>query len=277
MTGKRRAAIDWGSVLSRAAQIVRSYTPPPTLRQLFYRLVAESLVPNDRNAYKWLSHRTSEGRRDGSFPALTDRTRRVEQIPHWTGPADALDDLIQQFALDRTEGQPFQVWLGIEKDALVGQLTAWFEERGVPIMALRGYASQTLVDLVRAQVKADERPAVLLYGGDFDPTGEDIYRDFIERTDCWAQVERVATTAEQVESYDLPPMIGKATDSRASEFLAKHGRLIQVELDALDLNDLRQLYVDALDARWDEAAHQRVLDREDEARDQLREVAEGLR
>jgi hypothetical protein len=38
---------------------------------------------------------------------------------------------------------------------------------------------------------------------------------------------------EQVETYDLPPQIAKATDDRAADFIARYGKLLQVELDAL--------------------------------------------
>jgi hypothetical protein len=41
-------------------------------------------------------------------------------------------------------------------------------------------------------------------------------------------------------------MVGKATDSRAAAFKARHGRLVQVELEALAPDDLRQLFEDAL-------------------------------
>jgi hypothetical protein len=53
---------------------------------------------------------------------------------------------------------------------------------------------------------------VLIYAGDFDPSGEDIDRDFIQRTACFDEVVRVALSLEQVERYDQPPQLGKATD-----------------------------------------------------------------
>ena len=98
------------------------------------------------------------------------------------------------------------VYVGVEKAGLVTQLEAWFgHDPGVPILALSGYSSQSYVDEVAADARAQGRPAVLLYAGDFDPLGEDIDRDFVERTACWAQVVRVALGADQVTAYDLPP------------------------------------------------------------------------
>ena len=91
----------------------------------------------------------------------------------------------------------------------MAQLQEWFGDLGVPVLALGGYSSQTYEDDVIADAAADERPAVLLYAGDHDPSGEDIDRDFIAQTDCWDEVRRVALTARQVEQYALPPQPGK--------------------------------------------------------------------
>jgi hypothetical protein len=84
----------------------------------------------------------------------------------------------------------------------------------------------------------------LLYAGDFDPTGEDIPRAFEDNTGL--ELRLVALTAEQVERYELPPNPGKLIDSRAAGFEARHGRLVQVELEALDPNVLRGLFADEL-------------------------------
>jgi len=119
---------------------------------------------------------------------------------------------------------------------------------------------------VAADARAQGRPAVLLYAGDFDPLGEDIDRDFVERTACWAQVVRVALGADQVTAYDLPPAMGKATDSRASSFAARHGRLVQVELDALPPDVLRALFADALTPYVDRSTFAAVVAREEAER-----------
>jgi hypothetical protein len=64
-------------------------------------------------------------------------------------------------------------------------------------------------------------------------------------------------------------MPGKATDTRAAGFVAKHGGLRQVELDALDPNDLRGLYQHALAPFWDMSTYRAVVAREDQERGQL--------
>jgi hypothetical protein len=157
------------------------------------------------------------------------------------------------------------------------QLESWFGALGIPILALGGYSSQTYVDDVSSDVDRQDRDAVLLYAGDFDPSGEDIDRDFEHRTGCWDKVVRVALTVEQVDEYRLPPAMGKSTDSRAGAFFARHGQLVQVELDALPPDVLQALYTAAIGEFWDTSAYEDVRARERADIDQLRRAAEHLR
>jgi hypothetical protein len=261
--------LDWAAITTHAADVVNSYDTSVTLRQLFYRLVSDGTLPNTTGAYKGLSDRTSRAREAGWFPDLIDRGRRIYRYPTFPSPQAAREWLGDFYRRDRTEGQSWSVYLGVEKAGMVVQLQSWFGDLGIPILALGGYASHTYKQDVADDVDVSGRPAVLLYAGDHDPSGEDIDRDFVDKSGCWERVIRVALTAEQVEEYDLPPQVGKSTDSRASSFVARHGRLVQVELDALDPDDLRALYQDVLDDYWDPSAYQVSLAREDTERREL--------
>ena len=131
------------------------------------------------------------------------------------------------------------------------------------------------LEWARADLERQDRPAVLLYAGDFDPSGEDIDRDFVDRVAGFADVRRIALVADQIERYQLPPNPGKATDSRAQRFSERHGQLVQVELDALDPSVLRTLYQEALDAFWDTSAFHAVLEEETTDRAELTALAIG--
>lgn len=285
-------ARDWGGILEHAAAIVRSYSTRVTLRQLFYRLVADQTLRNTRSEYGQLSAKTAQARRDGWFPALMDRTRVIERWhPVFTSTDEAKRWLKHRYRRDRTEGQEYSIYLAVEKAGIVNQLDEWFgEEYGIPILPLGGYSSQTFVDEVVQDVgtwpanqiqpssasaftfgpeSQDFRPSVLIYAGDFDPSGEDIDRDFRERTECWDYFHRVALSPMQIEEYDLPPAMGKATDSRASQFIARHGELIQVELDALPPDTLRDLYWQAIEPYWDMHTWEQVMEREKQERESL--------
>jgi hypothetical protein len=99
--------------------------------------------------------------------------------------------------------------------------------------------------------------------GDFDPSGEGIRRDFEERVGTFSQVVRLALTREQVGDFGLPPQPGKVTDPRANGFIARHGELVQVELEALDPSELRRLYEDALAPYWDVSMFESSLEQEE--------------
>ena len=273
MTGR----LNWAPIIARAAEIVRSYDTGVTLRQLHYRLVSEQLYPNTQTCYKRLSELTAEARRAGTFPDLVDRGRAIHRPPAWDSVQAGIAALLDQYRLDRSANQDVSVYLGVEKAGMVIQLESWFGDHGVPIVALGGYSSQTYVKDIATDVYAQQRPAILLYAGDFDPSGEDIDRDLIARTGCWTKVHRIGLTAAQVEQYELPENPGKATDSRAAGFVERHGRLVQVELDALPPETLRQLYTDALAQYWDTPAFEAVLRAEDEHRLELAEILESIR
>jgi hypothetical protein len=117
---------------------------------------------------------------------------------------------------------------------------------------------------------------VLLYVGDLDPSGEDIDRDFIERTDCWDDVIRLAVLPDQVTEFGLAPAVGKVTDSRAEAFLARHGDLFQVEVEALDPVALRGLLIEAVERFVDLSLLEGVMASERVVRGRLQDLADEL-
>jgi hypothetical protein len=129
---------------------------------------------------------------------------------------------------------------------------------------------------VPRDVRQGERPAILLYAGDFDPSGEDIDRDFIFRTGCWKDVVRIALDREQVRTYQLPINPGKMSDSRAAGFIERHGSLMQVELDAVDPTELRRLFQVAIDGYWVGARYEKVLRAETRDRAALKRAQRAL-
>jgi hypothetical protein len=260
----------WTPILDRAVAIVAARDTMMTIRQIFYRLVAETLIPNRLPAYNRLCRLSAQWRREGRFPRLLDQGREISRPASFTGPDDARGWLHDVYRRDRTEGQPWSVYVAAEKATLLAQLDDWFADRGIPVLTLRGYSGQELVTDVQNDIMVSNRPAVLLYAGDLDPSGQDIDRDFARRVGIFDTIVRVGLNdMDQVERFGLPPMLGKANDPRAADFVAKHGQLVQVELEALDPDDLRALYEGALAPHWDNDAYQAVLAQEDEDRARL--------
>jgi hypothetical protein len=285
--------IVWAPVVERAAQIVRSYNLPVTLRQLFYRLVSEQLLSNTQADYKTLSSKTAALRRRGEFPALFDRGRRVLQPSGWDSVAAGMAEFVEHhFRLDRTAGQEVQVWLAVEKNALAGLIEDWFDDLGVPVLPLGGYGSESIDREVLRRVERDGRPAVLIIAGDFDASGMDISRNFIAQTDCWATTSRIGLSEAQVAALSLPVLAGKPKDSRATGFIARHPVIhaahvfarcgdprchvdhapgtvpVQIELDAVEPQMLHDWYRAAIDEHWDTSVFEAVQEREDSERAQ---------
>lgn len=262
----------WAPIISHAREIVGLYDTGVTLRQLFYRLVADGTLENTQTRYNQLSRKTAEARRCGKFPDLIDRTRTIHEYQSWSSPHDAVTSLARTYRRDRTEGQPYSLYLGVEKAGIVAQLELWFGELGIPIVSFHGYASQSYVFEVIQHVKRQGRSGVMIYAGDFDPSGKDIPEDFAHRSNCWEKFHRIALSWKQIERYNLPPMMGKPNDPRAKGFVRRHGELVQVELDALPPDTLRSLYQRGIDHYWDSDVYETAMAREREDRRALQRV-----
>ena len=284
---KRRQSLDWkNDVLPVAKAIVESYNTGVTLRQLFYRLVSlkedeRGRIPNTYSMYTALAHNTAEARYAGTFPDLIDQRRSIRQRGSWSSPRASILASRRFYNRDRTEGQPYQIWLGSEKGGLVNQLYNWFGfDMCLPIIALSGQCSKPYIDQITRQIHHDGRPAVLLYAGDHDPTGWSIIQNFVDRTGFWVNHElpdfdtstmpvflgrkrghakawkdipnfnryrkyRVALTPEQCDEHDLPRNPAKEKDPNMDNFLRNFGHTLTA--DEVDDGLGVQVEVDALE------------------------------
>ena len=78
-----KLGLDWPMIIDEVRRIVEDYNTRDlgiTLRGLFYRLVSVELLPTRLPIYQTLSGRTAKLRREGEFPSLVDRTRRIHRL-----------------------------------------------------------------------------------------------------------------------------------------------------------------------------------------------------
>ena len=268
--------IKWDEVLQHAAEIVESYDTGVTLRQLFYRLVGDETLPNVQSYYKTLSARTAEARRDDAFPPLVDRRRDISRPLLFEDAEDARDWTRELFRLDRTQGQPFNLYVGSEKDALSALLENWLDERGIPVIVVGGWHSEGYEREINEDLSqfGEDRKSVLLYVGDLDPAGEGIEANILRHVD-FDEIRRVALTWDQAQALDLP----ENTDPKVAEKLRRHagrkafeqryGRLFQIEVDAVEPDTLRALLEAEIDGMWDLSAFEAVMAREERERGKL--------
>lgn len=229
--------------------------------------------------YRRLSSRLARARREGRFPELIDTLREVHVPPAWPDAGAFLRQVPDWFRLDRTRGQEHALYVAAEKDTLRLQLTGWLADLGVPVLVVRGFGSQSYVDVVRERAARDRRRCVLLYVGDFDCSGEDIERDWVARTGCWDRVERVLLTRDQVRAHELAPAQGKGEDPRWPGFAARHGfdvdEPVQWEVEALPPHELRRLVLAAVDPYVDRQVLAGVVAEEDRQRRSLAAFLRG--
>jgi len=259
----------WPGIVKIAGDWVRAQPYPVTLRQVHYYLVATQVVANTYSNYKTLSKVTTRAREAETFPELEDKTRTAEVLGAFEDLSEFALGVARHFHLDRTRGQEYQVVVAVEKRGLVDQVFRAVGERGWMVVPVAGYGSHTIKHDVAEQVEADGRPSVLLYLGDFDASGMDIERDFVAKTDFSSKVIRVALTAEQVAEYDLPTAVDKERDSRAAAFAAQYGH-VQVEIDALPMDLLRDLLIAEVDQWWDRSTWEAVVAEERALRAEFR-------
>jgi hypothetical protein len=269
---------NWAPIIERARQIVLGYDTPVTLRQLFYRLVSEQMITNTTSSYQSLSRITARAREAGAFPHFVDQGRKIEREVTFEGAADAVDRLARDYyRRDRTEGQPYSLFLGVEKRGIVEQLRSWFGHLGLPIVAMGGFGSVTLLHDLELELRGSDRPAILVYAGDFDPSGESIIANAAQRCAGFdLTILQIALNQEQVAVHNLPINEGKPKDPRAAGFRRKYGRLMQVELDALPPDVLRQLYASAIAEYWDDDVYTYTMIQEGEERERLIKLASSM-
>jgi hypothetical protein len=254
-------------IVEAALEVFKQYDSALTLRQLYYRLVSRQMFPNTINSYKRLSRIMVKAREQRDVPVncLEDRSRRILGRGD-TGYASAeeflrkrivgLKESYKEFTMPMWNDQPNFVLVSLEKDALsrlVGDIANQYSVRTFPT---RGYPSFTYVNRMATYIRnrLKGKPTVVLYFGDFDPSGIDIERDLAERLGKYNagnfKVRRIALTKDQIQQYSLPPMPVKRSDARSDGFLESYGDL-SVELDALDPNTLKLMVAQSIASHID--------------------------
>jgi hypothetical protein len=146
--------------------------------------------------------------------------------------------------------QPRRVEAWLEKDALSGIFEAVLDPYGVTLNVGRGFDGWSSIHAAAQRLGEGD---VVLYFGDFDPSGEDMVRSLDERLSqlgSWPTIIKCALTYEDISRYNLPPDFTKLTDTRRAAFVRRYGD-VSVELDALPLEALRERLTSAVEDHLD--------------------------
>jgi hypothetical protein len=258
-----------------------------TLRQLYYQFVARGLIPNKDTEYKRLGSVINDARLAGrlDWTYITDRTRNVRSVGHFTSPPDVMRAAHNSYRLDKWEDQDERLEVWIEKDALVGVIQAVCERNDVAYFSCRGYTSQSEVwgaaqRMLRYIDKGQHLTVIHL--GDHDPSGLDMTRDVIERLRLFigydadvsdVEIRRVALNMDQVEQYNPPPNPAKTTDARFLNYEIEYGTE-SWELDALSPAVIADVIEIEILRHRDEDAWDAAVAQEERERDLIEKVAQ---
>lgn len=228
-----------------AARAILDIQQPMTIRQLFYRLVSQGLIPNDRKHYQLVSRIMTKARDDGRIPFeyMTDRSR-PEYPPNVFEDAAEYGEVVKHaYRKDYWATQPHHVEIWVEKDAIIGSIESITKELGVIVRVGRGFLSTTRAHEIAEHFKGIDKPITVFYLGDHDPSGHAIESDLYRRIEDYGSgpfdLERLAIFQNDIAKFNLPPLRIKESDSNAQGFARKYGNEC-VELDALPPDVLRQ-------------------------------------
>lgn len=267
------------------AKILSEYTARVTVRQAYYRLVAAGLIPNRQAEYDKVQSVITDARYAGliDWNAIEDRNREPLRPSEWASARDVLESAVKSFRLNRWATQPFYVELWVEKAALAGVLEPISTDYHMTLMINRGYSSASAMKESAERIKhrGEGKRPVVLYVGDFDPSGNDMVRDIRERLAEFGcpshlDVRKIALTWEQIQQYQPPPNPAKLTDSRASEYIAQYGDECW-EVDALPPNDLDLLVRTTINAYVDKKAMQDTIVRENLIKQKIKKFADAFK
>lgn len=247
---------------------------PMTVRQVYYQLVSKQIIDNNRGQYQAVSKALARARLEGIIPWewIEDRLRRPRHVSMWSGLPEFAETCRRSYRLNVWPSQATYLEVWLEKDALSGIFEAALNPYGVTLNVGRGYDGWDSIHNAAERFGGmTNHNVVVLYFGDFDPSGEDMVRSLEERLgrlDCCPEIIKCALTRNDIKLYKLPPDFAKKSDSRAAAFIAEHGD-ISVELDALPMSVLRGRLVREVESRMDLGALEEIKELEKEDRAQI--------
>ena len=248
--------------LIEAMYTVTEAAQPITGRGIGYKLFASGLIPSMERAEMQRVYRLlKEAREQGRIPWawIVDETRELERVSTWANPAAYARAVARSYRRDFWDQQPVRVMVVSEKGTVRGLLRPVLDHFAVGFQVMHGFSSATIVyDISQDD---DGRPLIILYVGDFDPSGmymseEDLPNRFSKYDGNHVTTRRIALTRKQVKGLPSFPAADKRKDPRYKWFRSNYGDRCW-ELDAMDPNDLRVCVERAIVALIEPVAWQR--------------------
>jgi hypothetical protein len=239
--GKGRASLDMIDAMHNIAEAAQPITGRGVGYKLFTAGLIKSMSVNEmQKVYRLLKIAREQG--DIPWEWVVDETRELERVSTWSNPAEFAKCVARSYRRDFWDQQPRRVEVWSEKGTIRGVLKPVLDHYAVGFRVMHGFTSATAVNNVA--VDDDGRDLVVLYVGDFDPSGmfmseEDLPKRLEDYGGDHVELERIALTEDQTDALPSFPASDKRRDPRYAWFVERHGRHCW-EIDAMDPRDLRQ-------------------------------------
>jgi hypothetical protein len=245
--GMGRRSLD----LIEAMRAITEAVQPVTGRGVGYKLFATKLIASMATKEMQRVYRLlKEARERGYIPWewIVDESRRIERVSTWSNPAEYAQCVARSYRRDFWDQQPDRVEVWSEKGTIRGVLRPVLDHYAIGFRVMHGFSGATTIHDVAQD--NDGRPLVVLYVGDFDPSGVfmsevDLPKRLAEYGGHHITLKRIALTREQARGLPFFSVREKRGDPRYHWFRSNYGERCW-ELDAMDPNDLRDCVEQAI-------------------------------
>ena len=223
-----------------------------TVRQFYYHCISNRIAefPKNskeaRNTYQNIDNAINRSRLAGLIPmdSIADTTSLMG-THQWNSIDRIVRCAVGQYRSKWHKEQKYYVEVWLEKEALAQIFHSITDDYGVFLSVSGGYPKLSQIYNAKLRFQEyDDKPIILLYFGDLDPSGKDMPRvlneKFKELEVEGIKIIEVALNKNDVQKYNLPKNPFKPKDTRNKWYLEKYGIDYAVELDALEPDILKE-------------------------------------
>ena len=206
--------------------------------------MAGLILDTGKSATNGVSRLLRIARENGAVPWewIVDESREAETANRWMNPDAIINAAVRGYRRDYWQDQHRRVEVWSEKGTIRGTLGPVLDEYGVTFRVMHGYASATVVNDVANMSTMSTKPLIVLYVGDWDPSGKHMSDIDLPRrlTEYGAELDlrRIALTRKDLKSLPSFEPETKSKDPRYRWFM-EQVRTQCYELDAMAPPKLR--------------------------------------
>ena len=225
---------------------------PQSVRHVFYRMTDPRLpvpVAKTEHGYQQVQARLVSMRKAGRLPYrwISDSSRSGYHVQEYDDSEQFIRSVgrLYRGRLWTAALPHVEVW--VESRSIAGVLRETCQDLAVSLYPCGGFPSLSFVHEAAMYINSlDQSAVVVLYVGDFDPSGmligDNLAVQLREHLQGELVFRRLAVNEEQIEGFSLPTKPRKSSEKRRPEITDT------VEAEAMPANTLRQIVRGAVEA-----------------------------